>query len=327
VNPYPDRIEELHQWLEHKYSHRDRQATEILLTAMLPESQLGSRRPWFIIETDYPNRDTRAAWFSFGGALDAKSLSDARIMHWRMCDGLCAQWLDNRSAGLPGVFVEAEWRKLISQIHIGRYRWHLRRNYVAMMYTCLRLRVAHPRGMQALLPDRAGDHSELARLTRRVLDPDYRPNYTGSFCPPPGPFLFWCELLQKLSPHFADWETLTGSLAAVARGVSVLYADGRPPDWMATDRVMRDSINHVTTWIMQQSALLRSKGMKAHTLFDRSGHTLDQHYIEEIRRLKREEILLVRERYKGPTHLPWRHRLGAKEWHEIIDREKPILVG
>jgi hypothetical protein len=42
VNPYPERIDELHEFLATRYGQRDRQATEILLACIMDPAITGS---------------------------------------------------------------------------------------------------------------------------------------------------------------------------------------------------------------------------------------------------------------------------------------------
>ena len=116
MNPFPDRIEELHEHLERRYCLRDRQATEILLASLLPVSATGRIRPWITVETDYPNRDMTTAWLSFGGEAPAFAMSSARVLRYKPAEELIQSLLNRRSSGSAGILVESEWRR---PVHSG----------------------------------------------------------------------------------------------------------------------------------------------------------------------------------------------------------------
>jgi hypothetical protein len=284
-----------------------------------------------------------SAWFNFGGAGAAQSLAAIRVATTTKAGQVLRTWLDERPrSGIAATFVESEWKSLHKEkARLGRSD-HTRTagSYKALLAGCLALRVDHPRGDQALRLDRSSDLNELERLSRRVLDSSQRSARTPSLlattatamAAPPASFLYWCELLQTLSPWLGDWESLTGSIAAVANGIAILYNDGRPPDWSAADRLIRDGIGWLTWWIMTQAAVDRGPGRTAWKMFEASGRTIEKPVIAEVRRLHREGVLLARRNYSlkglgvGQRFHPWRYRLGARDWHELIDRSKPILI-
>ena len=230
MNPYPERIQELHDHLRGVWSQRDTQATEILLAALLPASLTRMRRPWLIVETDYLSRDTSGAWFSFGQPeyVQARSLGTPRSMRARDC----RQWSDNVLAedplDQPGVFVDAEWRVLPNKSKSATAI----ASYYALLARCVHLRVAQPKsgiGVRTMNA-READRLELARLARRVLDSQHRSSIAHSTPSgvllasgtPPQSLYYWSELVQKLAPAQVDWECLTGSIAAVAHGIATL---------------------------------------------------------------------------------------------------------
>ena len=317
MNPYPERLEELHIWLGARYNQYDRQATEVLLAALLPPELTRTRRPWIIIETDYPSRDCSDAWFSFGGEAVVHSLSVPRVLRCAPSEEIVRNWVELRSTDAAGLFVESEWRRIMK---IGRGAMStFRGNYQHLMSVCLRLRVAHPKGDYAVRVDRDADRLELGRLVRRVLDSSLRPARKPSETArdrPPASFLYWCELLQRVAPYLTDWEMLTGGLAAVARGIAILYSDGRPPDWAAVDRIMRDCINPCTYQIMSQAA----DHKRANRVADFWSKDDEIRNVKnEIKRLYREGVLVMTRHYRP-------HGLAASEWRELIDRSKPILT-
>jgi len=63
MNPYrPGSKNFINGWRP-RFGQKDRQATEVLLTALLDPKLTRRKRPWLIVETDYPSRDTSEAWF------------------------------------------------------------------------------------------------------------------------------------------------------------------------------------------------------------------------------------------------------------------------
>lgn len=334
MNPYPDRIAELHNWLEARYGQRDRQATEVLLSQLLSRDVSRTRSPWIVLETDYPNRDTADAWFSFGGEYkpQPRSLATARVCRAQRCEAILLNWLAERRTGTPALFVEAEWRRLPASGH-GAKLMMVTHSYGALLAQCIRLRCAHPKGDHAVRMEREQDAQELARLTRRVLYNDYR-NDTAALAatmqnPAPGSLFYWCELVQKAAPLQGDWETLTGGLATIARNIALLYNDGRKPDWRAAERTMRDTIPYAVEWLLGQTSLDRKRGIQAFRLFRESGYGLDAPLTREIRRLNRDGVLLARRNMQATDsyrYHPWKYRLGSKDWHDLVDRTKEILV-
>src|SRR6266478_2143028 len=242
MNPYPDLIEELHQWLESRFGQKDREATEIVLAAMPPKAVTGMDRPWLIIETDYLNRDCQDAWFALGGEVPALSMALPRLLRREPMERLLQEWIATRRVGSPGIWVEAEWRRLPSY---GRgSTLQSTTSWAIFNALCVRLRVAHPKSDRILGPRAREEREELGRLARRVLDGSLRSSSGATSLAlrgAPSGMLYWVELAQKLSNRQWDWESLVQNLAGVARGIAVLYGDGRPPDWTAAERLLRDS--------------------------------------------------------------------------------------
>lgn len=335
MNLYPQRIADLHDHLADKWQQRDKQATEILLASLLPASVTRLMQPWLIIETDYPNRDTDAGWFSFGGLVPAKSMAEPRLQRREPCEKILAAWMEDKKRGKPGVFIESEWRRSYNYTRIGRQSANLTLHYRVLTYSSIRLRVDHPRGDSALRMNRDQDRQELARLTQRVLDSALRPARTpfAERISAPPSFLYWCELLQRLSPHLADWENLTGSLAAIAYGIATLYNDGRDPDWQAVERLIRDMIPYQTGYIMRQADKPpKAEGESAWSLFRASGMVADEPFTVEVARLVREGVLARRRQTKrvkaasgrGGYH-PGKYAIADSAWAQLIDREKRLF--
>jgi hypothetical protein len=357
VNPFPQRIADLHAHLSARWGVTDTQAVDVLLSACLPAGCTGMKRPWVILETDYPNRDTAGAWFSLGGGcegLTVRSLAVPRVSRSQAAETMLQAWIGMRRTDAPGVWVDAEWRRLPAS---GRGAGLLMatHSYAILLAMCVRLRMTHPKSSQACLLNRDADATELARLTRRVLDIDLRRSAfsaaTAAALAPlhchgeqqgnvtlvhgiaaplhPPSFLYWCELLQKLCPIQTDWEALTGNLAAIARGIAMLYGDGRPPDWRAAERVMRDTVPYMTGWLLEQCALLRSGGKSRHKEFIAAGAQIDTYVKRELKRLRAHGIVTERINYSMPTGYawhPWRFRIANADYRTLADRTQRILT-
>ena len=117
-----------------------------------------------------------------------------------------------------------------------------------------------------------------------------------------------------------------GDAALLARGIALLYNDGRPPSWDASERVLRDSVPYATGWLMAEAAKAPAVGR---TTYIKSGGDMMSHRrtVLELRRLHREGVLLKRQGHKGVvgTVEPWKYRLGAADWHTLLDRDTRIL--
>lgn len=347
MNPYPDRLEELHCWLADRFGQRDRQATEILLSGQL--SRPGqSRPPWLIIETDYPSRDMTSGWFSFGGQVKALSMAVPRVQRSQVCEEIMQGWLADRSVGRCGLFVESEWRKppRLSPVQMwGKFGHRAQRThtYAILLSQCIRVRVEHPRTDHVIRDGREADLRELGRLTGRVLDCYMRSNQTpnGSALISPGQatwqgagpsdvpksFLYWCELLQRIAPLQTDWESLLMNLSGVARGIGYLRGDG-VADWAAALRCFRDCVPALAVELMLEAAVGRVAGRERLKSYKQSGRGEDTVMVEEVKRLHAAGVLLARRNFvkvnDGYRWHPWRYRIGSQDWRDLIDRSKAL---
>ena len=341
INPYPARIEELHEHLEAYWGQMDRQATEILLASLISEAR---RKPFIILETDYPNRDTADAWFSFGGVQEVKSMAAPRVVRARLQGNMLKEWLN----GDRLVAVDAEWRRPPKNNQVNMLGPN--KLYRTLLARCVKLRVTHPK--RVIGAPAESMKQELARLTRRVIDGEFRPRASLASPSTLAPlatlgsaYPYWCELLQKVAPWQTDWETLTGTVADLATGVCRLY---NPPIEAksnevrrSAERVMRDSISQTTAWILEQTSVGRLEGMKAFHRFLQGGvKDLEKAVKVEIGRLNEEAVIVVRANWttrsgaerssakldKRYKYQPWRYRLNGQDWHDLIDREKAILI-
>jgi hypothetical protein len=330
MNLYPGRIQEVHRFLETVWGVRDTQAIDLLLASLLPEFVTRLRHPWYVLETDWNLRDCFGAWFTFGGAgADPQALAKARILRYQSREDCIAAWMERWYGGCPNLFVEAEWRGALRS-PVSYASRDITQGYMQLLGCCLRLRTIYPRtGMHYLQPidEQHANILELDRLTRRVLDNNWRS--PPAEVPAVKSLPYWCELLQRIAPAQTNWEALTGNLLAAAWSIPALYADGRPPDWRAAERLIRDSVPWMTRWVIEQVASGEEKSMAAWQLLKRSGESLNhRHYIvTEIRRLRSYGILWAKEAERKRIGLvPWHFEIRRQEYLDLLDRNKPILV-
>lgn len=327
MNPYPDRINDLHNFLEREYGQKDRQATEILLSCLLEEKITQTKSPRLIIETDYPSLDTSGAWFSLGLNNWVQPLALARINRRQASEELVQSWLRVEQEGRRLFFVDAEWRRMPTSGHGARLLM-MTHAYGILLSQCLRLRVEYPKGIFSTQINRDGKIQELNALTYRVLDNQFRDYGNAHSAQPPASFLYYCELLQKLAPMQSDWDVLVGGLVTITRNITLLYNDGRPSDWAAATRVMRDCIPYTTRWILEHVNEARHKGINSMRLFRQSGQSLDRPFVAEVRRLAREGVLQVEERFKPNdpyAYNPWRYKFRHSDYENLLRRDIDIL--
>ena len=343
MNPYPERIEELHEFLAARYGQRDREATEILLACLLDSTIAGVRKPWLILETDFMSRETEPGWFSFGGTAATRSIASVRIERPARAQELITEWFDERSnnPNRDGIFVEAEYRsgapprrtrRYYSAEPFATYRAAVRDQYTLLLATTLRLRVAYPKGGIALRGTDCNDHAELGKLARRALDNSFRNRITHPL-PVPDGFLYWCEVMQKLAPQMNDWDALTGQIAAVGRNVPLLYNDGRPFDKRSAERIIRDVIPHATREIMEETIRGAGKGLTDMTIMTKSARASrtepEMWMRREMSRLIQLRAIDTRPLLRGKStqflYHPWRYEIAAEEYRRLIDRTGELL--
>jgi hypothetical protein len=344
MNPYPERIGELHEFLAARYGQRDRQATEILLACLLDPAITGVRKPWIVVETDFPSRETDTGWFSFGSTARTRSLAVPRVERLNKCEEILSGWLDERKAdpNREGIFIDAEYRRgvvlrinPINRINpAGTWRAMTAALYDTLLASSIRLRVDHPRSGIALGYDNGADGEQLSTLTRRVLDNTFRERRVHA-AEVPASFLYWCELLQRLAPLQTDWEALTGQIAAVARNVGILYHDGRAFGKEIAERLLRDAVPYGTRTILEESiegdsrkGVAASRVVMSLSLAARNGP--DAWARREVKRLIREGILKRKEELKrrttGYLYHPWKYRVTSEDYRTLLDRGKELLV-
>ncbi len=330
MNPYPDRLEELHDWLERKYGQRDRQATEIILAALLPPDVTGMPRPWIIIETDWMRRETEEAWFSFGGVCAPKSMTEPRLLRREPQERMLQDWISTKRSGAAGVHVEAEWRRLPMA---GRGASEMMiTSYAVFNALNVRLRVEHPRGGQALQYNREADRIELGRLAKRVLNSEFRTHRNApqfaSVRPPEGLY-YWAELAQRVAKRQGDWETLTGSVAGIANGIGCLRQG--ESDWEAGARVLRDCVPWLDQFIIRSVEKSYKQYVPPYMVFKQSGlgDCEKRAMAQEVRRLHNEGVFKARSdnAYKNGRHYyPWRYRVSHPDWLQLIDYTQPLFA-
>lgn len=244
------RIDDLMHVLESQHGITDRLAVEALLSAMV--SCPRTPAPWLILETNWYARECLGAWFSFGNTWVPSSLARlrSRSASWRATEGQMQQYLD--SPNEERLFVEPEYEKYPPVNRRAQSQFLLHRS--------LRLRTRTMRGWGPLgaldqwEAERRAD--ALAAATRGVLEDRLRsrPADPPAFRPPEN-FLYYVEMVQRLSPWYPDWNELVVPFGALA--VRHAFLCGRtetgPEDAAAIARVAADSI---PPWIANTLRLL-----------------------------------------------------------------------
>jgi hypothetical protein len=295
-------LDDLHHHLASAYRIQDRQATEILLSALLDCPRASTL--WFTLETNFYRRDCQLGWFSFGEHWAPRSLGEirARRPHRDMNREITA-WLNDQPE-IPRLFIEPDFNRRPRVDRLPELPYLLGR--------CLRLHtITAPNG--ATLPvDERAEHTrsdQLGAYTRHVLEDRIgaRSPDPPAFREPPG-FLYSCELAQRAGAWFRDWGELASWLRTL--GVRHAYLHGRTEvaqdDWAAMARVLRDSIppwvrraiEHLRSAPDQQaSQLLLTRAMR----LDGEDNESANYAKDELGRLAKQSILQW-----GPIKKVWR---------------------
>ena len=291
-------LRELHGFIAAEYGQLDTEAVDLILVSVLLPSiapYFSTRRPHFILDTDWPSRDVSSAWFSLGGAAPAYALCNARLAKRK--EDLLKEWVDKITLlDEPALFVESEWR---STSPLGRGNGSFNRmetvfSYKVLAARSLRLRVTHAKATAGLCTEPEARSQRLKDLAGRLIDNASIRGFPLAAKPElPKSFLYWCELLQKLNRDLSDWETLTSGLACLAPRLAILR--GRDEitgeDWSAVRRVMRDSVSYATKTIIEEVRRSGQKGTYAKTISMK--HAMNEAWIlKESKRLKEERVIL-----------------------------------
>ena len=337
---YLSRIEDLHKHLELEFGHKDRQATEILLASRMTPEITGRSSPWILIETDYPSINTENAWF---GWAHAQSLALARIRRTQLNEEMMQEWLMVRRSGMPMTFVDAEWRhvpKPPETIVWSKVGWRRlwTRTYQILLANCVRVRVEHPRTSITIinstsLTQVSQASLEANRLANRVLDNQFRERRNGNIAGRdiPKAFNYWCERLQQLCPMQTDWEALLTNLSTTAYNLSVLRNDGSMYDWVAVERIMRDTVPYMTRYLYD-IADKNQNPQESPTSFKnrhkRYGEA-SREMIEEMKRICRMRVLIPKRHISVHEAYRWhpsKYHAVHEDWINLMDREKRILL-
>lgn len=308
---WASRIDDLADHLARQYTVEDRAAIDILLAALVPCPRTATS--WLILETNWFARDCAPGWFSFGKTWEPCSLARLRARSpWRQVEAETKRWLDDYAAGPPRLFIEPDYE---------RYPYFHRLTHARYLLQCtLRVRTHVPRTAKPLASldkdqeDRR--QAELAAAARYVLEDraQARPAAPPRFVEPPD-FLYYVELLQRLSPWYPDWHVLVQILALMAVRRAYLYgrSETDASDHQAMARLLHDSI---PPWTAKALGLLLEGPCHTQTLEKhmgleektrRSGHGAHR----ELVRLHRRGII-----HWNPRQMHWllvdthRERLG-----------------
>jgi hypothetical protein len=237
---WQSRFDELNLFLRSTCSIDDSEAVAILCAAALRCPR--TKPVWLIIETNWFARHCENAWFSFGGYWQPRTLAELRSMRPRQANQTIVEWLDELPQ--PHLFVEADFERLphFQRLHESRF----------LLARSLRVRTMSPRSPSALPVDereqtRRGDI--LNALIRSLVEDraQARPADPPTFHQPAS-FLYHCEILQRLSPWYPDWDQLITALASLAIHHAHLF--GRSETTEADFKIMaRVAADSVPPWI------------------------------------------------------------------------------
>jgi hypothetical protein len=235
------RIDELAFHLATQYRMEDRQALEILLSALIPCPR--TAEPWLVAETNWYSRDCAPAWFSFGEAWLPESLPLLRAMRPRNANQRIAAWLAEPPA--PRLFVEADYdRRLPHYRRIHEISFLLART--------LRLRVISTLDGVTRPADERDQQTRTDRL--RALTADVlqdragaRPSDPSSWNEPRN-FLYCTELAVRLAGRHSDYGQIASALRALAIRRAFLYgrSETDPSDISLLERALQD---YVPPWV------------------------------------------------------------------------------
>jgi hypothetical protein len=235
------RIDCLAHYLAGGFGVNDREATEVLLSALVACPRTSAL--WCVIETNWYSRECLPAWFSFGGLWVPESLPQLRALRPRKANQLICGWLDEPRRGR--LFVECDYDGCVP-----RYRRVFESGF--LLAQSLRLRVLSTPGGATCPVDERDQQQRADRL--RALASDVIEDRTGARPPDPPnwkeppDFLYYTELSQHLGGRQRDW----GQLATLLRSLGVRHAHlhGRTEvdetDWLLLARVLRD---HIPPWV------------------------------------------------------------------------------
>jgi hypothetical protein len=232
------RIDDLAFALRTQHAVNDRLAIEALLSAMINCPRTPAS--WLILETNWFDRNCEEGWFSFGKTWIPASLPRLRARSpWREIEEEMEQWMENPNE--EHLFIEPDYERypLFSRLTQG----------IFLLQRSLRIRTRTSRAPNPLLEldnrEQERQQTELANYAAAVLEDRVRtrPDNPPKFIEPPE-FLYYAELVQRLSPWYSDWRVLLRSFGALA--VRHAYLCGReqtgPAEAALLARVAADSI-------------------------------------------------------------------------------------
>lgn len=246
------RIDEMMHICERDYDMHDREALEILLSALVDCPR--TPQTWLILETSWWARNCDDGWFALGGTWSPAS-----------CQSMRGGWpreLAEKMAGLmdapaePQLFIEPVWDK---------YPYWREINYaVELLSRSLRVRVPIKRTSDPLRSiDLQADerrYDALGAAADAVLSDRVkaRRDSPPAFRDPPE-FLYQVETLQRLSPWFLSWNMLVKNLGALAVRHAYLY--GRDETGPDENRIMaRAARDSVPVWVQKAALTMKSHG-------------------------------------------------------------------
>lgn len=271
---YRERIEDVCLLLNSEFGVADRQAVELMLAARLLAPV---RYSWLILETDFHALDTSGAWFNFGIEEIQKPallLSEFRVRNPRRNNLSLETVLNERNR--PGLFIEPQYDRPMTPYY-KTWLWPY------LLQDCVRIRLKYPR-RKLVEPTTM---LRLREASKEVLENQWRQTMCRMPTKTPPAFLYYAELLQRLSGTHRDWNSLIANLCAlVSRHAYLLDRDINEEDWQAIARVMSDSVPPWTCRVIEQIVSTGQwSGLKG-------GYYSEKILAAEVKRLLSEAIIV-----------------------------------
>lgn len=282
------RIDELMDHLAHEWGITDRLAVEIALASYVECPH--TPRAWIAVEEEIFTDGRESSWIGFGGLWNPIGLLIKRRRYPFRKSQEKIEYLLNHTQEAQ-IFIEPDYEQfpVIPQV--------MSRSPELMM-RMLRVRVPHPLTHHCLRAvDRRCQERRWSALLSRAMcvvedragaRPDRPPVFRM-----PTDFLYYAELLYRLSSFYKDWDVLVVSLAALA--IRHAYLTGKEQtDVAALNRVMRDMVQVWTTRLLRKLEGGKSRGcneMVREMALESSNKTVGMMAHRVIWRLNRRGIL------------------------------------
>ena len=304
------RVDAVIALLAAEYRMDDREAAEILLASLVECPR--TRSLWLVIETNWYSRYCEYAWFSFGQTWIPRSLAQIRARTpWREIEAMVTELLDQPE--MERLFVEPDFERYPSYSRVS--------NALFILDRALRVRTIHRRAPAAaqLALDEREEERRADLVSAAVRSLVEVPAGARGDVPPrfqePANFIYYAELVHRLSPWFRDWQTLVKALGLLAVRHAHLYGrkETSDDDYRVMARAAGDS---VPPWIAKAIGMLlkqpaRFTAIEKHMLLEEKKHRSGHGAYQELGRLRRNGLIQWNQQ-KMEWRLVEEHRAGLE---------------